>query len=107
MGKPFFSQEYLLYFKEKDPLFGRIDGFQIDPSRLYVRMILLNSERFRSQTIIYRFISLLRLPCFFVFLRRSKIFARYTIIVRNTEKSSSGNRKFASFHLLKNFQNAV
>jgi len=37
--KPFFSQEYFVYCKEKwctaggkDPLFGRVDGFQIDPN---------------------------------------------------------------------------
>ena len=27
-----FSQEYLVYFKEKAPLFGHVDSFQIDPS---------------------------------------------------------------------------
>ena len=39
-GQAIFSQEYLLYFKEKwcntaekDPLFGLVDGFQIDPNK--------------------------------------------------------------------------
>ena len=48
--KPFFPQEYFVYYKGKwctaggkDPLFGHVDGSQIDPSKMISSFYLSRS----------------------------------------------------------------